>query len=317
MHEGFGRKAPPASRGGRLLKRFALATSLAALSLTASASPAGAATEIGSTFNPGTSYCGNLLLQSISPPADPYAAPSAGVITAWSYEASEVPVQIQLKVGRPAGTNQFTIVGESAVETALSIPLNSFPARVPVQAGDVIGIRPVTIGLPCIRGMAPGYSYSAYVMGNDVPPGTAATFNPPVADIQLDVAANVEPDADSDGFGDETQDRCLGVPGPTGGCPRNDFAFGKVSRNKTTGTALLTVKAPNPGQLALSGDGLKSASAAVNAPGDVKLAIRPKKKKKRELNETGKVKVKPRITYTPTGGNPKTRSIKVKLKKKL
>jgi hypothetical protein len=49
----------------------------------------------------------------------------------------------------------------------------------------------------------------------------------------------------------------------------------------------------------------------------VKLKIRAKGKQKAILNETGKVKVKPKITYTPTGGDPSTQSIKVKLKKKL
>ena len=33
------------------------------------------------------------------------------------------------------------------------------------------------------------------------------------------VAAVVEPDADHDGFGDETQDQCPGVAGPINGCP--------------------------------------------------------------------------------------------------
>ena len=43
----------------------------------------------------------------------------------------------------------------------------------------------------------------------------------------------------------------------------------------------------------------------------------PKGKKKRKLNETGKVKLNVAITYTPTGGVPSTQSLKVKLKKKL
>jgi hypothetical protein len=49
----------------------------------------------------------------------------------------------------------------------------------------------------------------------------------------------------------------------------------------------------------------------------VKLTIKAKGKKKGTLNETGKVKVNPKITYTPTGGDPTTQSIKVKLKKNL
>jgi hypothetical protein len=282
---------------------------------------AGAATEIGSTFDPGTSSCGNLLLQSVSPPADPYGAPAAGVITSWSYQAnaSEIPVQLQLKVGRAAGTNQFTIVGESTVETASSLPLNSFLTRIPVQAGDLIGLRPVTIGLPCIRGMSPGYSYSAYVMGNDLAPGTTATFNPPVPTVQIDIAANLEPDGDGDGFGDETQDRCLGVPGPMDGCPSNLFTFGKLKRNTDRGTAVLTINVPNPGELTAAGKGVAGTAGISKAvaAGSASLLIRATGKKKRKLNDTGKVKLNAKISYTPTGGTANTQSRKVKLKKKL
>jgi hypothetical protein len=309
--------------GRRRVRRSPLAL-LAAVSATLiAAGSASAATEIGTTFDPGTSFCGNLLLQSVSPPTDPYAAPSAGVITSWSYQASSVPVQLQLKAGRAAGTNQFTIVAESAVETAASPGLNTFATRISVQAGDPIGIRPVTNGLPCIRGMSPGYSYSAYVMGDDLSPGTTATFNPPNPNVQLDVAANLEPDADTDGFGDETQDRCLGVPGPMDGCPSNAFTFGELKRNKKNGTATLTVSVPNPGDLTGSGSGARVASAkrvmlskSVGA-GAAELLIKAKGKKRRKLNRTGKVRLNVAVTYTPAGGQPNTQSLQVKLKKKL
>ena len=36
-----------------------------------------------------------------------------------------------------------------------------------------------------------------------------------------------------------------------------------------------------------------------------------------EKRQTGKVKLNLAITYTPTGGDPSTQSVKVKLKKKL
>ncbi len=49
----------------------------------------------------------------------------------------------------------------------------------------------------------------------------------------------------------------------------------------------------------------------------MKLTIKAKGKKKGTLNETGKVKLRPKITYTPTGGDPSTQSVKVKLKKNL
>ena len=177
------------------------------------------------------------------------------------------------------------------------------------------------MGIPCIRAMS-GYSYSAYVMGPDLSPGTTATFNPPVANVQIDVAANLEPDADADGFGDETQDRCLGVPGPMDGCPSNLFSFGKQKRNTKRGTVLLTVSVPGPGELTGLGNGVSATAAAwisktVGAGGDVQLLIKAKGKKKRKLNKTGKVKVTPEITFTPTGGLPRTQSRKLKLKKDL
>ena len=200
-----------------MIRRIGLLAGMAGIALSAPAG-ANAATEIGTTFDPGMSFCGNMNLQSVSPPADSYAAPSAGVITSWSYQASEGPVQIKLKVGGATGANSFFIVGESAVEVAAASSLNTFPTRISVQVGDVIGITPVTNGLPCIRTMA-GYSYSAYVMGDDVAPGNIATFNSPAPNVQLDVSAQLEADADRDDYGDETQDQCPGTAGPQNGCP--------------------------------------------------------------------------------------------------
>jgi hypothetical protein len=35
---------------------------------------------------------------------------------------------------------------------------------------------------------------------------------------RVNVSATLEPDADADGFGDETQDQCVGSAGPQSGC---------------------------------------------------------------------------------------------------
>ena len=47
------------------------------------------------------------------------------------------------------------------------------------------------------------------------------------------------------------------------------------------------------------------------------MLIKAKGKKKRKLNDTGKVTLNVAVTYTPTGGDPSTQSVKVKLKKNL
>ena len=50
--------------------------------------------------------------------------------------------------------------------------------------------------------------------------------------------------------------------------------------------------------------------------GSAQLLIKAKGRKKRKLKKNGKVKLNVGITYTPTGGDPATQSLKVKLRKK-
>jgi hypothetical protein len=104
-------------------------------------------------------------------------------------------------------------------------------------------------------------------------------------------------------------------------CAISEFTFGQVSKNKRRGTATLAVAVPCPGQLALSGKGLKpsgatAAGAPARAAATVQLLIKPKGVKRRKLERAGRVKVKPKVTYTPTNGAPTTASTKIKLVKR-
>src|SRR5262245_3707395 len=92
--------------------------------------------------------------------------------------------------------------------------------------------------------------------------------------------------------------------------PSNSFSVGAITRNKKKGTATINLTLPNPGELAGSGNGAQVASAgrAVTSKsvgaGQAHLLIKATGKKKRKLNETGKVKLSVAITYTPAGGDP-------------
>ena len=105
--------------------------------------------------------------------------------------------------------------------------------------------------------------------------------------------------------------------------PSNSVTVGTTTRHKKKGTATLHLTLPNPGELTASGNGVKATlagQAVTSKPvgaGQAQLLIKATGKKKRKLNETGKVKLNVGITYTPTGGDPSTQSVKVKLKKKL
>jgi len=167
-------------------------------------SSSGAATQIGETFTPTTADLDTTLLQSTSPPEDTYAAPFAGVITSWSYQAGATPRPVKLKVGRSAGGNNFTIIGDSPLKSPMPNQLNTYTdVRVPVRAGDVIGIY---VGSPDGNiARTPAPTYSLHYLSGDVASGTTTAFSP-FASYQLDVSARLELDCDADGLGDETQD---------------------------------------------------------------------------------------------------------------
>ena len=191
---------------------------------------ASAATQIGHTFTPGPTDCsgGFAWLQGVSAGGQ-YDAPSDGVITTWSHQASSSPPQLGLKVARPEGATVYTIVGESTVKTPVADQLNTYSVRIPIQAGDVIGVYLATTG-PCF---AEQVGYAAHIALGDAPPGFMGTFNVDLPnDNQLDVSANLEPDCDSDAFGDETQDTDLSSCAPPDIAPP-DTTITKGPKKKT------------------------------------------------------------------------------------
>ena len=153
---------------------------------------------------------------------------------------------------------------------------------------------------PCKQKTRSGGAQFAY--GGDLVDGQVGTFELADPDFKVNVAAEFEPSA--------------AVPKPS-----NTFTLGKTKRNQKKGTATITVKVPNPGKLTGSGSGVSAAGAAVISKpvdaGQAQLLIKAKGKKKRKLNDTGKVTLNVAITFTPTGGDPRTKSVKVKLKKNL
>jgi hypothetical protein len=67
------------------------------------------------------------------------------------------------------------------------------------------------------------------------------------------------------------------------------------------------VKIPGAGELVLKGNGVKTVRNSDSQGGKVKLKIALTGKQENELQSNGELKVKISVTYTPTGGNPKTK----------
>ena len=211
----------------------ALSLAVAAIGFTASA-PAAAATQVGETPTPDRPFCASgtaTLVQSFSP-AGQYVIPSAGVITSWSYLAASMPPsQLRLKIIRGNGGNSYTVLGESAVQTGLSLnSLNTFGTRITVHAGERLGLFAAFAG-DCVGETAPaGYGTAIFSGGNQAVNSTATYMQQAME--RLDVSAVLEPDADNDGFGDETQDACPGDASIQGDCAPPDTTITKAPEDK-------------------------------------------------------------------------------------
>ena len=180
------------------------------------ASPAGAATRIGSTTAADQS-CGAdvTVVQDLTSSAAPsYSVPQGGgIITSWGFKAGANPGTRKLKLMRPTGTSgAYFVGGESAPETGLPNQRNDFRTRIRVGGGELLGFY-TTTGDAC-RGPGPSGSLvrsgsSSDSQSSDPPVGsffqaTSLFLNPSL----LEVTADIEADADGDGYGDETQDAC-------------------------------------------------------------------------------------------------------------
>jgi len=278
-------------------KRLRRVACIAALSLVAGASPAAASVTIGQ-LAPGTPTgfadpSGTLdVAQPSVTSGNSYAAPGLGTITSWSHNAAAGAGQIMtFKVFRQVTGSTYTVIGHDGPRTLTGSTVNAFPANIGVKPGDIIGL-----------------SFSV------APPAKAWFFMVP-GDAFIERNGNLA-DGQSGSF-IPNPDRRLNVTAVF--VPTNVFTLRGVNPHRKKGTATLKVSVPNPGELVLSGNGVKGVGAtravAVTTPGIVRLPIRAKGKKRETLNETGRVRVKLKVTYTPTGGDPSTQSRKLKLRK--
>jgi hypothetical protein len=287
----------------RFIPRLTRIAVLAALTLAVSAAPAAASVTLGqlAPVNPSfTCTGGNVeFAQPTVTSGNSYAipVPSTGTITSWSHSATagagqEYTFKVFRKIADPA---RYEVVGHDGPRPLTPSTVNTFPANVAVKPGDFIGFHGAAVNHACTFDAGVPESYRIRNPSN-LNDGESGDFAPFGTNNRLNISAVFK--------------------------PTNGFTLGAITRNKKKGTATITADLPNPGELTGAGQGIKVAAAAVisatvTAPGKVRLTIKAKGKKKRKLNETGKVKIKPNITFTPTGGDPSTQSPKLKLKKNI
>lgn len=226
------------------------------------ASTASAATEVGNQCIANGSASDFTLLQIERAPGSPLplTAPASGVVTKWRVNSGLTSVLAEnLRVFRATGSpNEFQAIADSRSEPIVPGE-NAFDTRIPVLAGDRFGAYAASPSgaLYCTS------ANPADVMGAvhfNAAVGTTQPYTPN-AEFQVALSAVVEPDADGDGYGDETQDQCPKGAAYQGRCPR--VRLGVVARARKR-SILLRVSA--------------SSEAPVHVFGQVGWGFRPKPK---------------------------------------
>ena len=202
---------------------------VAALLALALPAQAGAATSVGQTFIPGQPCSSDRTELQTTAPSSQYTVPGPGVITAWSVgSASGSLGEARLKLALPAGGMNFTITRQSARRSPASGTIETFNTREPVQGGELLGLHH-TANADCYR-LALGYDVGT--IPGDQAPGVTAAYAP-ISGAQLSVSAVLEPDADNDGYGDETQDCAPTDQSRNEDCNPPDSTITKGPKKKT------------------------------------------------------------------------------------
>jgi hypothetical protein len=209
--------------------------------MTAAALPSGAqaATSFGATTT-GTQACPDNGFVMGTGPTN--TIPGPGVITSLTAHTGDA-VSANLKIATIDG-NLATIVASAPVTTGTT----ATGLHIPVSGGEKLGFWS-NANTACLFSSSETIASASSQPDPDPAPGTSIMVQPG-SGFTLAVSGVLEPDADQDGYGDETQDNCLGLSNPTQADIDSD------RRGDACDNCVTTV---NPDQGDRDGDGLGDA----------------------------------------------------------
>ncbi len=193
------------------ITRLWLATALA---LGASASVAAAATTSGSALSARADYSASCRAAAGCTLDGDATVARAGVIVRWRLRAATTGTA-RLRLLRPGADGLVGVLsGPSQRLDRRHAPGRDityvFTVRLPVEAGDQLALD-VGAGAAAVLHRRPGAGgVTAFTPA--VADGAAAPAATRLEGAELLMNADVEPDADGDGYGDETQDNCPSIP---------------------------------------------------------------------------------------------------------
>jgi hypothetical protein len=156
-----------------------------------------------------------------------FTSPIDGVVTRWRIKVGAETDPIALQITRPGNSGTRTSVATSGTVTPPANATSTFETQLPVQEGDALALgfpdgSSLVVIAPSVGGNL--IAWIPRLQDGEPPRGS----DPLGSDIELLINADVEPDCDEDGFGDETQD-------PNPACPRTltlDANKNKVRKGK-------------------------------------------------------------------------------------
>ncbi len=176
---------------------------------------------------------------AVSDGTDYVVPPGGGVITGWS---SSLTGTVDFSVFRGSG-NAWTRIAEDRGTIAGSP--KTFDVRIPVAAGDRIGM--------IIPANTPGCAFVTMLPGDQLLvsalPASALNASTVFSDggpARFNLSAAVEADADGDGFGDETQDRCPGNATVHTACEPAPSLTGKPAKKTSKAKASFVFSGDRP-----------------------------------------------------------------------
>jgi hypothetical protein len=194
---------------------IALAAGLIGLAITAL--PASAAVTIGQLApgSPPSASCNASPFDAVPATVssgNTYSVPVAGTVTSWSTNAAAgagqmLTMKIFRKIGEP---RTYMVVGHDGPRPLTPGSVNTFPASIPVEPGDLLGLNDVNATFTTPNACAfnaPGDVL--HEREGDLPDGASGNFDVTESNLRPNVTASIEPDCDGDGQGDETQDPSL------------------------------------------------------------------------------------------------------------
>lgn len=279
----------PARTSIRSHARGRLAVLLALACLTAAApARAAASVTIGQlTPFPPSAACSTSNVDFLEPSVtggNLYVARQAGTITSWTTNSSGAGAHYVIKIfRRTPDPDVFQVIAHAPSHT-LTSGLNTVAVNLPVKSGDMIGFNESGAPSSCAFS-APGDS--VLTSAGNLSDGATRTFTAQ-NDVRLNLTAVLVPD--------------------------NGFTLGGISRDRKLGTASITATTSNPGIVTVSGKGLrKRRSKSLAVAGPVTFQLKPTGRTARRLVRKGRVTVAPTVTFLPSGGDPSSQSIHLKL----